>query len=547
MISQTGKPSANNLLQLNEASTWRPLRHFSYYRLTLGLVLYLFFQNAFFEGMLGKYNPEAYLATIIIFIFSSLFYIVLCLKRILAFETQVILATSSDIILITLLTHFSGGFASALSILLIINIAATGTFLKSRDSFLFAALASISILVEQTSTVLNHATNANAYAITGILGIAFFGSSLLASTLSSRVRESEAFASQKSADLIKLETLNEHIIQNMRTGILVVNNDGYIRMANSSAEALLGNTSLQNNPLLEKIFPSLDKRFFEWLAQPQMHQNPIMQNKGLPDIQPGFRKLGATSSNPEDTLIFLEDATQLNLRFQQMKLAALGRLTASIAHEIRNPLSAINHASQLLDESIQNDADKKLTQIISTQVKRLDKIVSNVLQLSRQQHNEPEEILLNTWLDNFKQEFCENYAISDNQIIIDKDPVDRRILFDSSHLFQVLNNLCSNAIDHSDKPKDEVIIKLEYKFDKDLDQPYLNIIDNGPGISQELSQQVFDPFFTTSPKGTGLGLYISKEILESNRATIRHIDMNTAGNCFRLHFLSTHHLNTNHT
>jgi two-component system, NtrC family, sensor histidine kinase PilS len=542
LTPQSSNTSYNTVPQLNEASTWRPLKHFNYYRLTLGLGLYLFFQNALFEGMLGKYNPEAYLATVIIFILSSFIYIFLCLKKILSFETQVILATSSDIILITLLTHFSGGLGSALSILLIINIAATGTFLNSRNSFLFAALASLAILAEQTSAMLNNTTNANAYAITGILGITFFGSSILASTLSKRLRESEAFASQKEADLIKLESLNEHIIQNMRTGILVVNNNGFVRMANSSAEALLGNISLQSHPLLEEIFPALEQRFFEWLAQPQMHQKPITQNKGLPDIQPGFRKLGASSSNPEDTLIFLEDATQLNLRFQQIKLASLGRLTASIAHEIRNPLSAINHASQLLDETTQDEADKKLTQIISTQVKRLDKIVSNVLQLSRQQKNEPEEISLDAWLENFKQEFCQNHLISDNQITVLNESDNIIILFDSSHLYQVLNNLCSNAIDHSNKPKDEIIIKLISNYDKNLEQPYMDIIDNGPGISSELSQQVFDPFFTTSPKGTGLGLYLSKEILESNRATIRHIDMNTDGNCFRLHFLSTRHI-----
>lgn len=545
MTSRPSRSPSANSSQYNEALTWRPLKQFSYYRLTLALVLYLFYQNSFLENALDHRNPDAYQITVILFILSSVVYIFLCLKKSLAFETQVIITTSSDIIFITLLTHFSGGLGSALSILLIVNIAATGTFLKSRDSFLFAALASLAILAEQTSAMLNNITNANAYAITGILGIAFFGSSLLASTLSSRLRESEAFASQKEADLLKLENLNEHIIQSMRTGILVVNNDGYIRMANESAEALLGNISLQNHPLLEKTFPALEKRFFEWLAQPQMHQKTIMQDKGLPDIQPGFRKLDVTSPNPEDTLIFLEDATRLNLRFQQMKLAALGRLTASIAHEIRNPLSAINHASQLLDESTKDEADKKLTHIINTQVKRLDKIVNNVLQLSKQQQNEPEEILLNTWLENFKQEFCQNYTLSNDQLTVPHDANHINILFDSSHLHQVLNNLCSNAIDHSDKSKDKVIIQLVYGHDKNLDQPYLDIIDNGPGISNELSQQVFDPFFTTSPKGTGLGLYISKEILESNRATIRHIDKSTSGNCFRLYFLSTLHPNQN--
>lgn len=522
----------------NDRLTWRPLRHFNYYRLTLALVLYLFYQNAFLDGMLGQYNPEAYLTTVLVFVISSLFYIFLCFKKKLSFETQVILATSSDIILITLMTHFSGGLDSALGILLIINIAATGTFLKSRDSFLFAALASIAVLTEQTSAFLHNITDANAYAITGILGIAFFSSSILASTLSSRVRESEAIASQKVADLIKLENLNEHIIRNMRTGILVVNDDGFIRMANSSAEALLGNIPLQHRPLLENIFPSLEKRFFEWLAQPQMHQNPIRQSKGLPDIQPGFRKLGVTSSNPGDTLIFLEDASQLNLRFQQMKLASLGRLTASIAHEIRNPLSAINHAAQLLEESTLDAADSKLTHIITTQVQRLDKVIHNVLQLSKQNKCIQEAIHLQPWLQNFKQEFCSIHHLDTHQLEIDLPQKNLIIQFDASHLNQVIENLCANAINHNDKPRQGIQIKIYGGYDEILDQPYLDIIDNGPGINIELMQKIFDPFFTTSSTGTGLGLYISKEIIESNRAKVRYLETSSANSCFRIHFLS---------
>jgi len=539
LTPQPIKNSQNNIQQHNEALTWRPLRHFNYYRLTLSLVLYLFFHNALLEGMLGRYNPEAYLATVLIFTLSSLLYIFLGLKKILSFETQVILATSSDILLITLMTHFSGGLGSALGILLIINIAATGTFLKSRDSFLFAALASIAVLTEQTSAYLNNITNADAYAISGILGIAFFGSSILASTLSSRLRESEAIASQKSADLVSLENLNEHIIQSMRTGILVVNDEGSIRMANSSAEALLGNIPLKNNPPLKSILPALNTRFQKWQEQPQMLHNAIRQQQGLPDIQPGFRRLDSSTDNSGDTLIFLEDATQLNQRFQQIKLASLGRLTASIAHEIRNPLSAINHAAQLLNESQLNDADNNLTNIITTQVQRLDKVIQNVLQLSRQEQSTPETIDLDAWLNNFKQEFCTSHELKEKQFEIKVLEKNMSILFDSSHLYQVISNLSANAILHSDKPRNEVLIKITMGYDNEQHQPYLDIMDNGPGIDLNLVQQIFDPFFTTSSKGTGLGLYISKEIVESNRAKIRYIKPEHTGCCFRIHFLSS--------
>ncbi|MCW9012713.1 MAG: ATP-binding protein [Gammaproteobacteria bacterium] len=539
MNSQQESTENKISLTVSDEQTWRPLRLFNYYRLTLSLALLLLFYNASLGGFLGRYDPEAYLATALVFLISSGLYIFLGQKQTPAFTSQVIIANSTDILLISLMMHFSGGLTSPLGILLAINIAATGTFLQSRESYLFAALASIAILSEQTYSLLHNITTANAYSFAGVLGIVFFATSMLASTLSQRVKESEALAHQRTADLISLEKLNEHIIQNMRTGILVVDNDGHIRLANSSAEALLGNVPLQNNPLLENILPALDARFLEWQEQPQMHHKAIRQQQGLPDIQPGFRQLESSTYHSGDTLIFLEDATQLNQRFQQIKLASLGRLTASIAHEIRNPLSAINHAAQLLSESQLDDADSKLTGIITTQVQRLDKVIQNVLQLSRQEKSTPATINLFEWLTNFKQEFCASHELDNEQLEVDMTDKNIQILFDSSHLYQVISNLSTNAINHSDKPRTEVKIKLIAGFDNEQQQPYLDIIDNGPGIDLDLVQQIFDPFFTTSSKGTGLGLYISREILESNRAKIRYLETEQGGSCFRIHFLSS--------
>lgn len=522
----------------DDAWTWRPLRHFNYYRLTLALAVLLSFYNAALNGILGYLNPEAFLATTTIFFLSSLIYIYIGLKQTPAFEFQVILTNSSDIVLIIFMMHFSGGLESALAMLLIINVTATGTFLKNRDSYLFAAIASLAVLIEQTYAMFDGISPASMYTNAGILGMVFFASSILASTLSHRVRESEAVARKSKADLISLENLNEHIIQNMRTGILVVNNDGHIRMANSSAEELLGNLSLKDQPLLENVLPALDERLLEWQMQPGTSHDAIHQPGGLPDIQPGFRKLHPASENSGDTLIFLEDATQLNQRFQQIKLASLGRLTASIAHEIRNPLSAINHATQLLAESELDAADTKLTHIITTQVQRLDKVIQNVLQLSRQEKSTPESINLKSWLDQFKDEFCASHQLKDEQLDIQALSSGINILFDSSHLHQVIDNLCSNAINHNNKPLPDIKIKIRVNYDTIHDQPYIDIIDNGPGIDHELAQQIFDPFFTTSAKGTGLGLYISKEIIESNRAKIRYLNTDAGGSCFRIHFLS---------
>ena len=521
-----------------ETLTWRPLRHFSYYRLTLALSLILLFYNRVQDNLTGGLNTTAFLLSAGLFLISSLVYIYLALKQTPAFASQVIVTNASDILLITLMMHFSGGLSSGMGMLLIINIAATGTFLTSRLAYLFAAFASIAVLAEQTNALLAGISSASSYSTAGILGMVFFASSFLASILSRRARESEQIASEKTADLLKLEQLNEHIIQNMRTGILVVTDEGQIRMANNSAEKLLGNIKLSPQSNLDDTFPALAQRLREWHTQPNMHHKPIHQPQGLPDIQPGFRRLDTSPLHSNETLIFLEDATQLNQRFQQMKLASLGRLTASIAHEIRNPLSAINHAAQLLNESTLTDADNKLTQIITSQVQRLDTVVGNVLDLSRQNTSEPDIINLNHWLTNFKQEFITNRELADHQLALEFTFDNIEILFDASHLDQVMNNLCNNALLHSKKPADQTIIRLVAGCDKEHEQPYLDVIDNGPGISPEQVEQIFDPFFTTSPKGTGLGLFITKEIIETNRGKIRYIPYLPTGSCFRIHFLS---------
>ncbi len=523
---------------LLDSQTWRPLRLFNLYRFVLALALLVFFHTDALIGHLGELHPEAYLATSLSFLVSSLIFIFIQQNRLMSFNRQVVLGNSSDIILITLLMHFSGGLSNALAMLIIINIVATGTFLRPRQSFFFAAVASIAVLSEQTYSHLNGISSASNYSTAGILGIVFFASSMLASILVERAREYETMASQRQADLLNLEKLNELIIQNMRTGILVVDSSGRVKLANQAAERLLGQESLQNNPLLEVVFPTLDKRFFEWLAQPQAQQTPMQQSQGLPDIQPGFRQLYNADGTPSDTLIFLEDATQLNQRFQQIKLASLGRLTASIAHEIRNPLSAINHAAQLLDEADLSQGDKKLTSIITMQVQRLDDVIKNVLQLSRHESSTPEAINIQQWCENFREEFCsrKQLQLSQFEIKFPKNPL--LVLFDASHLYQVFDNLCGNAINHNDKALSDIKITIEGGFDWDSDQGYVDVKDNGPGIKQETIQQIFDPFFTTSSKGTGLGLYISKEMIESNRARIRYISNHEhTGSCFRIYFL----------
>ena len=519
---------------------WQRLRLLNYYRSALAL----FFITMYYNGWVSQvFRADDFLLDL--FEHSSVGYFACCLifmvgihRRRPGLDNQVIVHTCVDIIAIIALMHASGGVRSGLGMLLVINISLTSLFLPLRATLLFAAAASLGVLGEQIYSQVLNSSYSPAFIQAGILGILFFAFAVLTSNIARRLRESELLAIQKSQELESAVQMNEHVIRNMRTGILVVTHDGIVQMANNAAANLMGNIYIEPLIPLSKISPQLFERFTDWLdGEDTNAQKPLQQSHGLPDLQPGFSAIEPHKDKYSRTLVFLEDASQLNQRFQQVKLASLGRLTASIAHEIRNPLAAINHASQLLEETNQGTPDEKLTQIINTQVQRLNAIIENVLQLSRQQRGTPEILELKNWLLNFRDEFCSSQQLQPVQIEIHIDPADTRILFDPSHMHQVMWNLCSNAINHSSLEPGNVIIQLQGGITRDINQPFLDVIDNGPGISPDAEQHIFEPFFTTRSDGTGLGLYITKEVIESNRAKIRFVDLPTGGTCFRIQFI----------
>ena len=453
-------------------------------------------------------------------------------------DVQVVIQISVDVIIIVSLMHASGGIRSGFGMLLIINLSLASIFLTRRVTLFMAAATSLALLGEHIFSQLLHAEYREAYLQTGILGIVIFAFAFLTSIIARRLRESEQLATDRSRELQSMIQMNEHIIRNMRTGILVVDSRGVVEMANNAAINLLGQAHVGKNTTLKQLSPELHDRFIDWQNSVEYIQHkPVQQSHGLPDLQPGFSRIEPDAGANSAILVFLEDASQLNQRFQQVRLASLGRLTASIAHEIRNPLAAIHHASQLLDEVFENGPDKKLTDIINTQVQRLNGVVENVLQLSRQQRGTPESIELLPWLYKFRDEYAASQGLDKRQIQIYIKPEDTTIVFDAGQLHQVMWNLFGNAVNHSKLPSDQISINVQGGIETESDQPFIDVIDNGPGIDAETADQIFDPFFTTSNDGTGLGLYITKEVTESNRAKIRHIALPAGGTCFRIYFL----------
>jgi two-component system sensor histidine kinase PilS (NtrC family) len=235
------------------------------------------------------------------------------------------------------------------------------------------------------------------------------------------------------------------------------------------------------------------------------------------------------------TLIFLEDNRAINQQAQQLKLASLGRLTASIAHEIRNPLGAISHASQLLSEdSALPPSDRRLVEIINSHTKRVNQIIENILQLSRRRVSNPETIRLDEWLPKFTNDYIASKGPNNKPIIdcLAGDAIDAK--FDLGQLQQVLTNLCDNGLRYSHPPANCAHLVLEAGIDSATQQPYIKVIDFGDGISKENLQHLFEPFFTTESTGSGLGLYICKELCESNQALISYSHTHEGLSCFHI-------------
>jgi two-component system sensor histidine kinase PilS (NtrC family) len=233
------------------------------------------------------------------------------------------------------------------------------------------------------------------------------------------------------------------------------------------------------------------------------------------------------------TLIYLEDLGRAQNEAQQMKLAAMGRLTASIAHEVRNPLSAINQAAQLLEEdgSVAPEG-RRLLGMIRSNSKRIDRIVGEVLQLNRRDRQQPEVVQLGEFVRSLTDEIAQAEGIAASGLAIDITD-DLLVVFDRGHLNQIFWNLVRNAWQHCQKRAASIRIAARAGYMGDA--VICELGDDGPGVPAEFRAQIFEPFFTTRPGGTGLGLYIARELADANGAALELLPK-SPGAVFRMTF-----------
>lgn len=513
-----------------DSQTWKPLRFFTFYRVTLAGLLAALFLFLPPGKVLGSHHPWLYGTVILGYLGFALAAGFAARLQRPGYGVQVIVQVLTDIVAVVLLMHASGGLGSSLGILLILAVAAGSLLLPGRLAYFFAAVATLAILSEIGLAMLRENELAgDQLTRAGLLGAALFTAAVIAHVLALRIHESEVLAMRRGVDLANLARLNEHVVQRLQSGVLVVDEQERVHLVNDTAIMMLQSPHTRAGEYLEQICPQLARQLRRWRTEASFVPEILLPPASQASLQPRFTALGRSRGSA--TLIFLEDTAALAQQAQQMKLAALGRLTASIAHEVRNPLGAISHAGQLLAESPHLDAgERRLTEIIENHTRRVNAIVENVLQLSRRGQANPRDIDLEAWIHDFVDELthCERLPADRIDIRCDHDGV--QVSFDPGQLHQVLWNLTHNAIQHGGGAAALRIGLTEARL------PCVEVLDAGQGIPEEVENQMFEPFFTTSASGTGLGLYLSRELCELNDARLSYARRSGGGSRFRITF-----------
>lgn len=527
---QPGEPERLSQYPAHLANTyWRSLHYFNLYRMIAAGILLLA------HLLLGGRNPFGTLAPNV-YVLASVLYLLFCAGVIVTIQTrwprfdlQLSVQVIADILLITVLMYSSGGIASGLGLLILVTLAASSLISRGRLAMFHAAIATIAVLLQQAYLSYTQ-TDVGGYLQAGLLSIAYFAIAGLAYVLAKRLTVSEAIAQRQRVDLANLDAVNRLVIQDMQDGVIVVDGDNRVRQLNTQAERLLGPLMGRRGEVAMSDYSrALAQHIAAWRESGDISVLPLRTPGGNRSFRARIIPIG--SKRALGAVIFLEDLSRLQAQTQQLKLAALGRLTANIAHEIRNPLSSIGHATQLLQEEEGFDAtQKRLLEIIRDNTFRLDRMVQDILQLNRKDRGQPEVIPLAQYLNTFRQEFSQIEHIAPASIVIESDPA-LSFNFDRLHLHQVLWNLCRNAWRHCQQQPGSIRLAASRADAENVIQ--LDVIDDGPGVPSAIQAQLFEPFFTTESTGTGLGLYIARQLAEANGATLDYIEIAPGGQ-FRL-------------
>lgn len=502
-------------------------RIYNYYRVILGFLLFILFVEGFGIRVTGSFRPDLFLNLSVIYIISNIVISITSLIPTGKYQHNIASTLTIfllDILFLVLITYASGGAKTGVANLLIITMAFAAALIPARLAIALPAVSIILVLFQEFYLSLLVDSPPQSFFQAGLLGILLFALFILVQRLTERMRSGEDLAARRAIDVDHLEHLNQSILERLPSGTVVSDINGLIKQINPAAKRLMGYDDTTNQD--ENSIPnSLKVALQKWQGNPRAETKSFSLGKG--EITPQFTQL------EDDILITLQDKAELNAKAQQLKLAGLGQMAASISHEIRNPLGAISHAAQLLAESENLDKyDTRLITMVQDHCLRMNGIIQNILQLSKRTESNALQLDLDTWLTQFIASFTEQSPETKITLTTGGDKVIANI--DPTQISQVLTNLIENGLRYSEmatgKLTIEVILSLENQ------QPTIEIVDQGTGVGEDMIHRLFEPFYTTENSGTGLGLYLSKELCEANHAHLEYISRDQAGACFKITF-----------
>jgi len=511
------------------ANRKRNLKLYNLYRLIVASVLLM---SQVIANSQQITEPSSFLGRILLayFVFSFVF-VFFSWSKYSNLEISLPIQTLIDIGFILLMMHLYQQKSVGISLLLIITIIFSSLISHGRHAIFYAAIASIGLLLKESYYIYHLDKSADNYTNAALLSVSCFAVAWLSNTLATRMQASERLASERGVDILNLAKINALITQEMPNGVLVTSEQQQLKHFNQQFtlltgldESLLTQAILTRQPLAE-IAPDLANLLASWEAGTSNFKPSEAIKLALPNRDLGIRFMPLAQARNAGAVIFVEDWSQIQTQAHQVKLAALGRLTANIAHEIRNPLSAISHANQLMQEDTNDPSTMRMLQIIADNVQRLDQIIKDVLELNRRDRTNQEIIHLNAFISDFYHQFCSVEKITPERFVLLLNDAQIDIFFDRRHLNQILWNLCKNGWRHCQQKSGS--LQLTLKTSRNLQFVGISVTDDGLGIDPSIQSHLFEPFMTTEKSGTGLGLFIARELAEANGAKLNYKTANT--------------------
>jgi two-component system sensor histidine kinase PilS (NtrC family) len=509
------------------SAPWRTLEYFASTRVIVASALVLASAASGVRPLLAPGEPQWVLLTALLYFVAGAGFAGLALYVHRRFLAQVIGQLLLDLIAIGVLVVTGGGVASGWVILFLLPLAGASLLLPSLLVFFVCALAVLTILADAGVRSIARGSSDPLLFQAGVYGAALFAVTALLRALSSRLAQQERLARTRGRDLQNQLAINRLVIAQMEQGVIVVDQTTYVRANNRAARLMLGlaaEAQLTGTRLADRAEGrELAAAFISWLDSGRSEGGWSSATTAGPDTSRGAesriraRFARPTSTAGDEFLIFMEDVRDIEDRAQQLKLAAMGRLTASIAHEIRNPLAAISHAGQLLGEDASDPVLKRLAAIVNENTKRLNRLVEDVLRVARREPPLGDQLEIAAFVHRFLEEFVRDRGLAEGAITVDAPP-GLHVKFEQSHLRQVLYNLVDNALRYASGQAGSVTILIEKSPEGDRSQ--LWVFDDGPGVPLDTRPALFEPFYTTRSQGTGLGLYLAREFCVTNRAEL---------------------------